>query len=62
VRQSVGAVLQAGEPTVTQIETTVQITNEIQRTLRPQSCKGAEQLGAEGEPTESASDAPAPSS
>jgi len=62
IRQSVGAVLRAGEPTVTQIEATVQITNELQRTLAPQSCQGAEQLGAEGEPTESASDAPAPSS
>ena len=59
IRQSVGAVLRAGEPTVTQIEATVQITNELQRTLAPQSCQAAAQLGATTtveEPTESASD------
>jgi hypothetical protein len=61
VRQAFGAVIEAGIPTIAQVEAAVQVTNEIQRELAPQSCRGAEQLGGD-EPAESASDAPAAAS
>lgn len=60
VSQSFGAVIQAGEPSVSQVMTAIQVTTELERQLGPQSCKAAAQLrgesGVENEPTESASD------
>ncbi len=57
VRQANGVVMQAGEPTVTQLVVVLQITSELQRELAPQSCIGAREL--RGEPIESAPDASA---
>ena len=47
VQQAFAAVLQSGNPPVRQVETSLQLTFELERELGPQSCKGAQQLDAE---------------
>ena len=47
VRQAFNTVIQAGEPTVAQLEIALRITSEQQRQLAPQSCVGARELRGE---------------
>lgn len=50
VSRGLGTVLETEAPSLDRVRLIVQITNELQRELAPQSCAGAEQLQAELEP------------
>lgn len=47
VRQSLGVVMQTGQPTLAQVEVVLRISSELQRELAPQSCEGAKTLDGE---------------
>lgn len=54
VRQSLGVVMETGQPTVAQVEVVLRLSSELQRELAPQSCESARQLRAEvGDPAAS---------